>query len=513
MGVGAPENAVLAAAALAGRQGGFEGDAPEALAQVCGQPASAPALVRVDGSVICSYGRLLEAAEGLARELTAASVLPGDVVAALLPNGAPFAAALLGTWMAGAVFAPVDPRLTPTEVGRVFDVARPAALLADRRASFPTGEVPTATFDDAVDPRRRDWLNVGPAPRDDMDDPLLTAADALLLFTSGSTGRPKGVVLTRQNLAAGVRAVRRTFELTPDDRTAAVLPWTHGHGLLGVLVASLTSGGQVAVPGGRGPAILEALEASATWLSVVPPLLTFACDAQEGSPQLARLRFVRTASSPLLPAHGARAEAVFGCPVAESYGMTETSHQAAANPPSTAERRLGSVGLPTGVEFRLRPEAGTGGFELQARGAAVFRCYLRDESQTEAAFTSDGWYRTRDLGRIVDGHIELLGRVDDLINRGGFMVAPLEVERVLCSHPDVAGALVCGVPHEALGEEIAALVVAREGQRPAPATLRRHCAEELAAYKQPGIVKLVNELPRLPNGKPSRALARSLLAG
>jgi acyl-CoA synthetase (AMP-forming)/AMP-acid ligase II len=409
------------------------------------------------------------------------------VVCGLLPNGPEFLIALAATWKVGAVFAPLNPQLTPGEQRRIMQLARPRALV--------TAEGCTREAASAAGPE--------PAPE---------PGDALLLFTSGSTGDPKGVLLPAESVRAGVRAVVETFGLGPDDSTLALLPWTHGHGLIGVVLATAQAGGRIHVDGAPGlAAVASKAAASCTWLSVVPPTLALLCDRREASPIGARLRFIRTASAPMPPTLALRAESLFGCPVAEAYGMTETSHQAAANPPDST-RRLGTVGLPTGVEVREAGETVGGGRELEVRGRSVFRGYLSRPDLTAEALDPARWYRTHDIGVIQpEGRIRLVGRSSEIINRGGFKVSPTEVEESLSTHPAVSATLVAAVPHAALGEEILALVVVRAGNRLTIGDLQRHCREHLAAYKQPGLIRIVEEIPRLPNGKPSRRLASELL--
>jgi oxalate---CoA ligase len=461
-------------------------------------------MVSPSGEVILNYRTLVHAADALACGL-GRSIGPGDVVCAVLPNGPRFAAALLATWRLGACFAALDPRLTGAELRTVLGLLQPRALVVrEPPASVPDTVRAIAAGDAPVEtraaPARPSWSD-GPGPSD---------ADRLILFTSGSTGTPKGVLLTDANVRAGIAAVSGAYRLDANDVTAALLPWTHGHGLFGLLLGTLRAGGTILLPGAL-PAV-RALGGPAgsrlTWLSVVPPMLSMLCDA---GCRLPGLRFVRTASAALPPPLAAAAESRFGCPVSQAYGMTETAHQTAANPITLADRRPGTVGLPTGVELRLTGDEMGGGRLLEVRGASVFRGYLGSAAATSAALTGDGWYRTRDIAAIDgDGFLRLLGRSGDLINSGGFKVAPPEVENALCEHPDVRAALVAALPHTVLGEEVAAVVVPRPGAELTEGELHRHCAERLVEYKRPARYRFVPALPCLPNGKPSRAAVPAL---
>jgi acyl-CoA synthetase (AMP-forming)/AMP-acid ligase II len=479
-----------------------------------GADVHATALAAPDGSSLLTYGQLDLHAERLADRLRP-HARPGAALACVLPNGPAFAVALVAAARLGVCFAPLGHRLTVPERARLFDVLRPQLLVAGPDVEPPATCAAVATWADPWAPwpddvRARRPLAAAGDDGDDGDDLAPRGEDALVLFTSGSTGTPKGVLLTRENVVAGTEAVVARYGLTPADRTAALLPWTHGHGLIGVLLATLRAGGSLAVA--REQRLDQALRTPAlTWLSLVPPLLHDLGAAADGG-RTPRLRFVRTASAPLPRELASAAEARFGCPVAEAYGMTETAHQAAANEPAFAARRLGSVGRPSGTRFRLRTTPVGEGHELEVSGAAVFRGYLRDREATGAAL-ADGWYRTGDIGAIgPDGAIRLLGRLSEHINRGGSKVSPVEVEEALSRHPDVAACLVLGVPHPVLGEEVAALVQAAAGAAPTAGALQEHCRTRLAPYKVPRVIRFVADIPRLPNGKPSRRLAAGLLA-
>ncbi|HXM54466.1 MAG TPA: AMP-binding protein, partial [Candidatus Dormibacteraeota bacterium] len=472
-----------------------------------GADVHATALATPDGTSLLTYGQLDLHAERLADRLRP-HVGPGSVLACVLPNGPAFAVALLAAARLSACFAPLGHRLTSPERTRLFDVLRPLVLVAGPGVEPPASCAVLARWTDPWAPwpdevhARRPLV----APEDD-GELAPRHGDALILLTSGSTGTPKGVLLTRENVAAGTGAVVARYGLTPADRTVALLPWTHGHGLIGVLLSTLRAGGSIVVA--REQRLDHALRAPATtWLSLVPPLLHELC-AATGSP---RLRFIRTASAPLPAELASAAEARFDCPVAEAYGMTETAHQAAANAPAFDARRLGWVGHPSGTQFRRGPVRVGEGHELEVSGPAVFRGYLRDPRATAAALAG-GWYRTGDIGRIgPDGAIRLLGRLTEHINRGGSKVSPVEVEEALAGHPDITACLVLGVPHPVLGEEIAALVQARPGASLTAEAVHAHCGTRLAPYKVPRVIRFVAALPRLPNGKPSRRLAAGLLA-
>lgn len=460
---------------------------------------SRPALRSLAGETLLTYGELNRRADRLASRLGRHGVGPARIVCGTLANGPEFLVALLATWRAGAIFAPVSPRLTDRERGRATDLLRPRVLVTREMQVEPWPGAPPG----------------GPA----CEAGLAPAArHRLVLSTSGSTGQPKGVLLTCANVDSGIRAVADTCCLAEDDAMLATLPWTHGHGLFACVLAPLLRGAAIVLPRSPGAGELAAaLDAGlATCVSTVPTLLAALCDApvERAARAAGRpLRFIRTASAMLPPAVGRLAEARFGCPVAQAYGMTETSHQAVSNRPVPAERQLETVGVPAGIEVRCSRPVERDEFEIEVRGPSVFDGYLDRADLTARVLSADGWYRTGDIGVVAaDGHVHLRGRLTDFINRNGNKVWPSEVECAVLEHDGVAAALAVGVPDPRVGQEIGLLVVRRPGAALSCDDLRRHLDERVAPYKQPGIVRFVAVLPSLPNGKPSRGQAALTLS-
>ena len=200
-------------------------------------------------------------------------------------------------------------------------------------------------------------------------------------------------------------------------------------------------------------------------------------------------------------------ESRFGAPVLEAYGMTEASHQMASNPLPPGERRPGTVGLQTGIRIAVMDEAGRlvpGGHrgEVVIQGSTVLDGYANNPEANASSFT-DGWFRTGDQGFLdADGYLSLVGRLKEMINRGGEKIAPREVDDVLLQHPAVAEAVAFGSPHPTWGEEVAAAVVLRQ-----PATEKELIAfarERLSDHKVPKKLFIVEQIPRTATGKIQR---------
>jgi acyl-CoA synthetase (AMP-forming)/AMP-acid ligase II len=195
--------------------------------------------------------------------------------------------------------------------------------------------------------------------------------------------------------------------------------------------------------------------------------------------------------------------------VIEAYGMTEASHQMASNPLPPLPRKPGSVGVAAGTQIAIMDPAGNllpGGEsgEIVVRGPNVTSGYVNNPEANAAAF-HDGWFRTGDQGTLdEEGYLRINGRLKELINRGGEKVSPLEVDVVLLDHPAVQLALTFALPHESLGEEVAAAVLLREGASATERELRDFAEKHLTHYKVPHKIVFVSELPRGPTGKLQR---------
>ncbi len=258
---------------------------------------------------------------------------------------------------------------------------------------------------------------------------------------------------------------------------------------------------------------------SSNWYTAVPTMHQLVLARAEGRepPGLkGRLRFLRSSSAPMPPVVMTRLEALFGAPLIEAYGMTEASHQMATNPLPPGERRPGSVGHSAGLAIAIMDdsgkllEAGQRG-EVAIKGASVMAAYENNPEANAAAF-SYGWFRTGDEGYLdPDRYLYLTGRLKEQINRGGEKISPREVDEVLLRHPAVAQAVAFAMPHERLGEEVAAAVVLSEGAAADERELREYATRHLADFKVPRRIVIVSEVPKGATGKVQRiGLAQKL---
>ncbi len=404
----------------------------------------------VPAGLSLTYARVRELVDEAAHQLAAAGVASGSRVAMAFPNS-PEAIILFLAASAIATACPLNPAYTEAEfrfyledTGAAFLVVPPGDGAAARKALPPTAQLLEATL--AADGRlqmtngaHRDVTTNGAVARDD--------DIALVLHTSGTTSRPKRVPLRHRNVAASVANIVAHYQLTRTDVSLCIMPLFHVHGLVASALATLASGGTVVVPEKFAPLGFWpiAREVRPTWFSASPtPHQLILMRGQDGRAGTERLRFVRSCSAALAPALMASMEQRFGVPVLEAYGMTEASHQMSSNPLPPGRRIPGSVGVGTGVAIAVLDERGSAvrsgvSGQVGIRGANVIEGYENNPEANAASFMN-GWFLTGDLGTMdSDGYLRLLGRLKELINRGGEKIAPREIDETLERHPRVRG--------------------------------------------------------------------------
>jgi acyl-CoA synthetase (AMP-forming)/AMP-acid ligase II/acyl carrier protein len=464
-----------------------------------------------------TYGALWLQTRDVVRGLRSLGVGRTDRVAVVLPDG-PEAAVAMVAVAAGAVCVPLSPGFTDDEYQRYFAELHLAMLLthahsnsASRAAhtlGIPVIEVVTRPHDGAGA-----FGIVGQVPQRAADDEFASGADdAFMLLTSGSTSRPKTVPLTHASVCLSARNVGTVLELGSRDRLLSVLPLFHGHGLISGLLAALAAGSSVVcTPGFDARAFFGWLtEFRPTWYTAVPAIhqaILREADPHQDAVRRSSLRLVRSASTSLAHDVFGGLQALFGVPVIDTYGMTESATQIAAN--SLQRQKPGSVGQPAGPEIAIldsegrRLPSGKRG-EIALRGPTITRGYDNDAGATASAFR-DNWFRTGDLGYLdADGYLFIVGRIKEIIHKGAQKVAPAEVEGALLGHPDVVDAAVFPVPHGRLGADVAAAVVLRPDAKVSAQRLRDFARERLAGFKVPGLIHIVPEIPKGGGGKIKR---------
>ena len=483
-----------------------------------------PALVETSGT--WTYGQLAAVIARTQEWLLECGVRPGDRVMLLCENCRAFVAVLLALASLDAWPVLVNARLSAREVDQIRDhsgarrviyttsVSPHAREHAKRHGAVirevgDLGPIGIGTLDEKVEPEPVDSANQVGA----------------LIYTSGTTGLPKGVMLTHRNLlflAAGSAKIR---SLSPADRMYGVLPMSHAVGLSVVLLGSLLSGATLYLSPRFDPvAALASLERDRlTLLLGAPAMFSLFVEYAKlkglKSLKFPALRIISSSGAPLQQAIKSDVEGLFGLVLHNGYGVTECS-PTIAQTKVEVPRTDTSVGrVFPGVEVRLvkldgQPTAAGEVGELHVRGPNVMKGYYRAPEETAAAIDPEGWFNTRDLARLEDGNLFIVGRTKELIVRFGFNVYPAEVEAVLNAHPGVVRSAVIGRSVEGAegDEEVVAFVQPASGSSLTSAQLAQHAAQHLARYKQPSQIFLVPTMPLTPTGKIVKDELRKLAA-
>jgi acyl-CoA synthetase (AMP-forming)/AMP-acid ligase II len=469
-----------------------------------------------------SHGALARQIAASTAALNSHGIGRDDRLAMILPNG-PEAASAFIACAAACATAPLNPAYRADEFEFYLGDLKAKALLLAAGIETPARAVaerlgiPIVTLEaGAQSPAGEFQLKFSGNPtRPAANGGAARAGDmALLLHTSGTTSRPKLVGLTQANIAASARHIGGALDLKSSDRCLNIMPLFHIHGLIGAVSSSLAAGASIfATPGFNALKFFAWLdESQATWITAVPTMYQAVLGRGERNRAIIQrrpLRFLRSSSSSLPPQVMKELEDLFGCPVIESYGMTEAAHQMTSNPLPPRLRRPGSVGIAAGPKVAILDEAGRpvargGTGEVCIRGPNVSPGYVDNPTANAAAFT-DGWFRTGDQGVIdAEGYLTITGRLKEIINRGGEKISPREVDEVLMDHPAVAQVVTFAMPHEKLGEDVAAAVVLREGQTISEQSLREFASRRLADFKVPRKILFLAEIPKGATGKLQR---------
>lgn len=480
-----------------------------------------------------TFSRLKQLILDIQADLTSLGIGRNDRVAIVLPNGPEMAASFIAIGCS-ATTAPLNPAYGVDEFKFYLEDLKAKALVLMADDDTPAAEAAKAldvpvvrlapSSDDATGAFRLLAESAHAGERAAIPGFAAPADIALILHTSGTTSRPKIVPLSHQNVTASARHIGETLRLTPDDRCLNIMPLFHIHGLIAAVLSSLCSGASVyCAPGFNALKAFAWLEeVDPTWYTAVPTMhqtILARAPRNQAIVEKLRLRLIRSSSSSLPPQVMTALEEAFGCPVIESYGMTEAAHQMASNPLPPAARKPGAVGVAAGPEVQIMDDAGKllaqGEIgEVVIRGPNVTKGYEQNPEANASAFT-DGWFRTGDQGMLdEEGYLRLTGRLKEIINRGGEKVSPLEVDEAIMDHPAVAQCVTFAMPHKSLGEEVAAAVVLREGHTADEKDIRAFVQSRLADFKTPRRVVILEEIPKGATGKLQRiGLAEKLGLG
>ena len=470
-----------------------------------GRPA-----IRVDDTVL-TYRELDEASARVAGLLHERGLKPGDRVGLMMPNVAEVPIVYYGVLRAGGVVVPMNPLLKAREVayyladsgaGLIFawhtfaDQAQVGAEQAEADSIVVAGD----SFPGLLAAAAPDYQVADTGDED----------TAVILYTSGTTGHPKGAELTHGNLISNTEVSSTDIvRAHPEDVIFGGLPLFHVFGQTVALNVAVASGACLTLlPRFDAAHALRIIAGHrVTVFEGVPTMyvaLLHAPDRADYDTSSLRMCISGGAALPVEVLRGF--EEAFGIPVLEGYGLSETSPVASFNHPGR-ERKPGSIGTPirdvrmrvVDKEDRELPQGEVG--EIVISGPNVMKGYWQRPEATAEAIR-DGWFHSGDLGRVdEDGYFSIVDRKKDLIIRGGYNVYPREVEEVFYEHPAIAEAAVIGLPHSSLGEEVGAAVALKPGAVSTAEELRDYVKSQVAAYKYPRHVWIVDALPKGPTGK------------
>ncbi|MGC2485479.1 MAG: AMP-binding protein [Acidimicrobiales bacterium] len=462
--------------------------------------ADAPYLLDARSTRVVSYDELSERIDHHRRALRSWGLSSGERVGLVIADPLTFAEWYLAVISVGAWAAPLDPT--------------PAALASSGARASRLGV--TFVVSDQPHPVNIStrWI--------EMNSPMLLLASVLdedhpalgglLLSSSGTTGAPKVMALGVEQLLATAQLIAHHHRFSASDRGFNPLPLWHVNAEVVGLLATLVAGASLVLDERFHRTGFWKLvnELDVTWINAVPAIISRLATVDGGESPSPRIRFIRSASAPLAPSLFERFEADVGVPIVQSYGMTEAASQICVSPIDEV-RKAGSVGRPAGVQVRVLAEGSDVG-PIEIKGPTVITRY--ESPGYEGRFDGDGWLRTGDLGYFDDdGYLFIMGRDDDVINRGGEKIYPLEIEEILASVDGVVRVAVVAREDEVFGQVPVAFVQPRS-DLPAGdfaslvARVRDTASERLSATRRPTSVSVVAALPAHATGKIQNATLR-----
>ncbi|HTS23226.1 MAG TPA: malonyl-CoA synthase [Casimicrobiaceae bacterium] len=475
-----------------------------------GQPC-----ILIPGGPVIHYADLDAASARIAHALVDAGCAPGDRIAVQVDKCWQAIALYLACLRAGFVYLPLNTAYHRSELGYFFADAEPTAIVCSPESADMVSSLRPRAAVLTLDGDAGTLLERAEDRADSFETVLRTPDEpAAILYTSGTTGRSKGAMLSHRNLASNALTLVDQWGFTRGDVLLHALPVYHVHGLFVACHCALLSSSRMLWLKRFDAKEVIARLPQATVMMGVPTFYTRLL-AEPGFDRHAcrNVRLFVSGSAPLLAETFAEFRERTGHVILERYGLTETGMNTAN--PLAGERVAGSVGqaLP-GISVRVVGDdghpcaAGTVG-AVQVKGPNVFTGYWRMPDKTQEEFTSDGYFRTGDLGEwLPNGYLKISGRAKDLIITGGLNVYPKEIEEKIDAIPGVAESAVIGLPDPDFGEAVTAVVVPRPGHALSETELISALKDEIAGFKVPKRVFFVAALPRNAMGKVQKKVLR-----
>ena len=465
-----------------------------------------------------TYAEMDELANRVGNAMLSLGVKRGDTVCLLLGNIAEFIYTFFGLSKIGATMCPVNPMLKPEEVKYIINNAEAKALIT-QDALMP---LVRAIREDCK--TVMDVIVVGGCKKcgEMVYEDLLAAADpapppegvqpddlAAIIYTSGTTGKPKGAMLTQANYIWDAKAIVKAAAMTPEDRFMCILPLFHVNGQVVTVLGPLAAGASMV--------LVQKFSASKffttvdqfkpTAFSAVPTIYAMLLNTPDIQDyDLSSLRFCICGAAPMPVEVFNKFEEVFNARILEGYGLSEGTCASSINP-LDGNRKVGSIGTPLeGQDMKILDAennelpVGEKG-EICIKGDNVMRGYYNNPEATAAAIVGE-WLHTGDLGYMdEEGYFFIVGRLKEMIIRGGENIYPKEIEELLYTHPAVADAAVVGVPDKFYGEEVKAFITLKPGAEATEEEILKFCMDNLAKYKCPKTAQIIKAFPTTATGK------------
>ncbi len=514
--------------------------------QTIGDNLAATAALYPDGEAVVvpyqqvrlTYAQFTAEVDRLARGLLALGLKTGERIGIWSPNNAEWVLVQYATARIGAILVNINPAYRTSELeyalnqsGCRFLISAPEFLTSDYRKMIAEVAPSVPALERTIFLGSRDWEQllagaetVAPGVLEEVSARLDPGDPINIQYTSGTTGFPKGATLSHVNILNNGFFTGEMCRYTNADRVCIPVPFYHCFGMVLGNLACTTHGATIVVPGPRflPDAVLQTVsDEKCTSLYGVPTMFIAALEHPDvANYNLSTLRTGIMAGSPCPVEVMKRVISDFNMTdVTIAYGMTETSPVSTQTAPDDdLDRRVSTVGrIHPQVEVKIvDPESGVtvergDSGELCTRGYSVMIGYWNDPERTAEAIDEDGWMHTGDLATMDDaGYVNIVGRIKDMIIRGGENVYPREIEEFLYTHPDVVDAQVIGVPDVKYGEEIMAWVTLREGSQLTEGALREYCKGKIAHFKIPRYVRFVPEFPMTVTGKVQKFRMRQM---
>lgn len=466
-------------------------------------------LIEIKTGIILSYKELNKQIELTVQILKQLGIQKNEKVAILMDNSINFIKLFFSVLWIEAIVVPINPELKEEEINYIIqDADIKVILIQDERIDKMTFLIEQNDIVKKVD--NVSFIKKANVLKDGSGKFILNIA--LILYTSGSTGKAKGVMLTHENLISEMKNISLAHELCKDDIVLAILPWFHINGLVITMLTPLLVGHKIVITKKFSRRLFWSWieKYSITWFSAVPTIYTYLLSREDNKEyNISSLRFARSASSSLPKEVLEEFEKKYQVLIIESYGITEGGSQITTNPMPPKKRKIGSVGIPYGLDLKIINDKNleVNAFEegeIIIQGDNITKGYYKKEKETKEAFLNN-WFKTGDLGYMdEDGYLFLSGRKKELINRAGEKFSPKEIDEVLYGIPAVELACVVGIPNELYGEEVVAFIKKKKETSITVEDIIEYCKVKLADFKIPKEVYFMEDFPRGGNGKIQR---------